>query len=209
MKRVCSGLALVAALLTLAPAAHAQRLGAGNSMIWLGLNGSKSQLVGPTTGAGNMFEADELGLHAAYSYFVSDNWTVALSGGFDVGNEKFEPAAGTEEKFTSSSFNVRLGMDRYAFINDDVAIYAGPGLLYWKGKGEYEGGGIFLDGEWPETSQVAFNGRLGMYARLGSGYGLFGHVGHVIAMNTADDDDGENSWWSTHNEGSVGLAFNF
>jgi hypothetical protein len=187
MNRMLPGLAVLTALAVLTCSADAARLGAGNSVLWVGLNGNESQLVGPTTGSGAIFGANELGAHVAYSYFISNAWTWILSGGFDVGNEQFEPTIGPTEKFTSRSFNVRLGMDRYAFINDDVALYA----------------------DWPDVSQIGFNGRVGMYARIGGGYGLFGHIGQVIAMNSASDDVGKNTWWSNHHEGSVGLAFDF
>jgi hypothetical protein len=98
-------------------------------------------------------------------------------------------------------------MDRYAFINDDVALYAGPGLLFWKGKADYTLGGVKT--EWPEVTEVGFNGRLGMYARLGSHYGLFGHIGQVIATNSGKDAAGKVTWWTSHHEGSVGLALDF
>jgi hypothetical protein len=210
MMRLVLPATMLAALLSLAPSVQAARLGAGNSMIWVGLDGNKSQIVGPTTGAGNMFEADEVGVHGAYSYFISNAWTVIVSGGFDVGNQKFEPAAGPSEKFTTNSINVRIGMDRYAFITDDVALYAGPGLLYWRGNGEYDGSGVpSFDRNWPDVTQVGFSGRIGMLAKLGGGYGLFGHIGQVIAMNSAKDDVGKNTWWTNHHNGAVGLSFNF
>jgi hypothetical protein len=79
-----------------------------------------------------------------------------------------------------------------AFIDDNVAIYAGPGLLYWSGRAKYEGSGIAsLDGDWPRVKQFAFNGRLGMYARMASKVGLFGHLGQVLATNSAEDTPGE------------------
>jgi hypothetical protein len=210
MNRMLPGLAVLTALAVLTCSADAARLGAGNSVLWVGLNGNESQLVGPTTGSGAIFGANELGAHVAYSYFISNAWTWILSGGFDVGNEQFEPTIGPTEKFTSRSFNVRLGMDRYAFINDDVALYAGPGILYWRGNGKFSGSASpATNGDWPDVSQIGFNGRVGMYARIGGGYGLFGHIGQVIAMNSASDDVGKNTWWSNHHEGSVGLAFDF
>lgn len=210
MNRILTRMAAVAILLACTSMAHAAPLGKGNSMIWIGLDGNSAPLVGPTTGAGSTFEAGEYGVHAAYSYFLSDAWTFVLSGGFDAGSQKFEPATGSTEEFKSSSINVRIGMDRYAFINDNVAIYAGPGVRYWAGNGEYTGSGIVsVDTSWPDVTQIAFNGRIGMLARLGSGYGLFGHVGQVIGMNSADDSVGKNTWWSSNQEGAVGFSFNF
>lgn len=210
MIRTLTRMAAVAILLACTSMAHAAPLGKGNSMIWIGLNGNTAPLVGETTGASNVFDSGEYGVHAAYSYFLSDAWTFVLSGGFDAGSQKFEPTIGTTEEFKSSSINVRVGMDRYAFINDNVAVYAGPGVRYWSGNGEYTGSGDpTVDKAWPDVTQIAFNGRIGMLARLGSGYGLFGHVGQVIGMNSSDDSFGKNTWWSNSHEGSVGFSFNF
>ena len=134
---------------------------------------------------------------------------------YDVGSNKFDYSASSplpnsgHEKFTSSSFNVRIGGDRYAFLNDDVALYAGPGLLYWRGHAEYEGFGLGFDGRWPDVTQVGLNGRIGMYARLAGHSALFGHIGQVIARNSASDTPGDNTWWTNHFEGSVGLAVDF
>lgn len=201
-------LALLAAFTLAAPGAvQAQRLTTGTSVIWAGLNGNTAQLIGPVAGSGNTFESGELGLHLAYSYFLNPAWTLVMSGGLDVGGNEFEPASGPTPKFTSNSWNVRLGFDRYAFISDDIAIYAGPGLQLWRGKGEFDGSGDpSVDREWPTVRQIAFNGRLGMYARFAKHYALFGHVGQVIGQNSGEDGNGKNTWWSNHHEGSVGLA---
>ena len=199
-------LALVAASVCAAPVAAA-KLAKGNSVVWVGLNGNRSHIVSTPVSLATLGEENEAGLHVGYSYFLSDAWAGVVSGGFDVGSQKFEPAAGGEDTFKSNSYNVRLGLDRYAFITDAVAVYAGPGILYWSGDSKYKTGGV--ETTWPRVKEVAFNGRLGLYARLGSRYGLFGHVGQVIGTNSADDAAGKVTWWSSHHEGSVGLAFDF
>jgi hypothetical protein len=177
-------LALVVALLTVGSTAQAERLGKGNSVVWIGLLGNKAQLIGPDTGPANIYEADEIGAHVAYSYFVSDQWAAVLSGSYGAGNEAFTAAGGGKQKETSKSFAGRIGFDRYAFINDQVALYAGPGLTYWTGRATYENSGNpLVDGDWPKVKQIGFNGRLGMYARMGNHYGLFGHIGQVLATN--------------------------
>lgn len=199
--------ALLAGLTLASGPASAQRLTTGNSVIWAGLNGNQAQLIGPTAGSGNAFESGELGLHLAYSYFLTPEWTLVGSGGFDLGNNQFKPTTGPTEKFTSNSWNLRLGFDRYAFINDGVAVYAGPGVQLWRGKGEFDGSGSpVLDREWPTVRQIAFNGRMGLWARFARHYALFGHIGQVIGANSGDDGNGKNSWWSNHHEGSVGVA---
>ena len=198
--------AALVALCLLAPAAQADRLAKGSTMLWVGLNGNISQLLNP---GGGPYEGSELGVHVAVNRFVSDAWTIAVSGGFDVGSTKFEPSVGGGEiKLTSSSFNVRFGGDRYAFINDDVALYAGPGILFWKGHGKFENPPA-ADQTFPDVTQIAFNGRIGMYARLSGHTALFGHIGQVLGTNSGDDSTGKYTWWSNHHEGSVGLAYDF
>jgi hypothetical protein len=194
-------------LLGLAGSVSARTLTPRKSMVWAGLNGNRSPLVESTTGSGNEFESSELGLHLAYSFALSQDWTVVASYGFDVGSHQFKPTTGPTTRFSIDSWNVRLGADRYAFINDTVALYAGPGILYWRGKSEVDGSGNpALDREWPTVREIAFNGRIGMLAYLGERYALFGHIGQVIGSNSAEDGNGRNTWWTSHHEGSVGLS---
>ena len=204
MRRPASAVLVLVCLV--ASTAHADRLAKGRNVLWVGLNGNAAQLLNP---AGGPYEGSELGVHVALNRFVSDAWTIALSGGFDAGNTKFEPSAGGGTiKLTSTSFDVRFGGDRYAFINDDVALYAGPGILVWKGHGKFENPPA-ADQTFPDVTQVAFNGRIGMYARISGHTALFGHIGQVLGMNSGDDSTGKYTWWSNHHEGSVGLAVDF
>lgn len=205
MNRMSVATALAAALALAAPV-HAERLHRGNNMLWVGLNGNRAQLAATDLSIG-AFEVGEPGLVVVYSRFLSDEWTVALSGGFNASNERTEPDSLEEFQFRTSSWNVRVGGDRYAWIDDNVALYAGPGLIVWKGKSTEEFAGLETDG--PDVTQLALNGRIGMYAGFGGHLALFGHIGQVIGLNTADADDGQKTWWSSHHEGSVGLSYAF
>ena len=187
------------ACLSVAPA-WAQRLAKGNSMVWVGLNGNRAQTVGPSPAF--LDPIDEAGIHVAVSRFLSDAWAGIVSGGVDAGRIRYEPPSGPEFKISSRSWNVRVGFDRYAFINDEVALYAGPGALYWKGREKATG-----SPDYPEVSQIGFNGRLGMLARLAPHWALFGHIGQVIATNSAKDSAAKLTWWSNTHEGSVGLSY--
>jgi len=207
LRRTLILLAALASAVACASGASAGRLAKGNCEVWIGLNGNRSHILTPPASLASIGEENEVGLHLAGSYFLCDAWAAVLSGGFDVSRQKFEPASGTASKFEGSSFNLRAGFDRYAFINDAVALYAGPGILYWKGKATYDNAGVKTD--WPDVKEWALNGRVGMYARLGKHYGLFGHIGQVIGMNSGEDAAGKVTWWSSHHEGSVGLALDF
>jgi hypothetical protein len=118
------------------------------------------------------------------------------------------------ETVDTHSFSARIGGDRYAFIDDNVALYAGPGVLFTRGRAKSEltvlpptvGGGTE---EGAYSTEVGFNGRIGMHARLGRGTALFGHIGQVLSRTSGKDSTGKVSWWSSTFEGSVGLALDF
>jgi len=198
-------LTIVATMLCVTPSAHADRIGGGNSLIWVGLNGNRAQLL---TSPLDVEEGDEVGVHGAYSYFLSDAWTIVASGGLDTGNRRLEVGVVPPFKYASHSWNVRLGCDRYAFINDDVAFYAGPGLLYWKGHAEIPDQGFGVS-HMPDVHETAFNARLGMLANLTGHVGLFGHIGQSIGSNSSDQGGVKATWWSSSHEGSVGLSLDF
>ncbi len=61
----------------------------------------------------------------------------------------------------------------------------------------------------PTTTEVGFNGRIGMFARLGRGTALFGHIGQVLSHTSGKGARGKISWLGSTHEGSVGLAFDF
>src|SRR5207249_11242349 len=82
-----------------APGASAARLAKGNCEVWIGLNGNRSHILTPPASLADIGEENEVGLHLAGSYFLCDAWAAVLSGGFDVGRQKFEPSAGTASKF--------------------------------------------------------------------------------------------------------------
>ena len=204
LRSVRTTIIAAAALVGLVPLpASAARLARGNSVLWVGVHGDRAQLVPDTTFNAGFFEYGEVGVNAAISHFVTDHWTVLLEGDFSGSSFTFDATGGGESKSTSTSWAIRFGGDRYAFINDDVALYAGPGIRFWQGKVKDDG----IEG--PDVKQIALNGRLGMWTRLGAHYGLYGHIGQVIGYNTADRADGRVKWWSSHHEGSVGLAFDF
>ena len=194
------------ALLIVGPA-RAERLGKGRSLVLVGVSGHTGQFVQP---APFRFQSGEVGGHLAYYRFLSDQWTLGISGGYHASRlEVDNPGSlffGTQTVHTHS-FIVRIGGDRYAFIDDDVALYAGPGVFLARGRVRTESPSAGSQG--PNTTEVGLNGRIGMYARMGKGTALFGHIGQMLSHASGEDPTGKASWWSSTHEGSVGLAFAF
>ena len=210
----CAGLLCLAA-----GPAQAERLGKGRSLLLVGITGHTGQFAS-TGGAGlGRNVSDELGGYLAYSRFLSDQWTLGVSGSYQAGlltlDEKNPNGTpGSTLALHSRSFTVRGGGDRYAFIDDNVALYAGPGVFFTRGRAEADvtvrpptvGGGT---SKGPLSTEVGFNGRIGMYARLGKITALFGHIGQNLSHTSSEDSTGKVTWWSSTHEGSVGLAFDF
>ena len=89
-----------------------------------------------------------------------------------------------------------------------MALYAGPGLLYWRGHAEIPDQGFGVT-HMPDVDQIGLDGRIGMLARLSTRVGLFGHIGQVLGSNSSDQGGVKVTWWSSSPEGSVGLSLNF
>jgi hypothetical protein len=204
---------------SLAGPAHAERLGKGRSLVLVGIGGHTGEFVYPAGAQYGRIESGEVGGELAYYRFLSDQWTLGISGGYHAGRMRIDennpagPPLGTET-FNTHSFTVRIGGDRYAFIDDNVALYAGPGMLFTRGRAKSNltlfpptvGGG---SSEGPNSTEVGLNGRIGMYARLRKGTALFGHIGQVLSRTSGEDSSGKISWWSSTHEGSLGLALDF
>jgi hypothetical protein len=204
---------------SLAGTARAERPGKGRSLVEVGIGGHTGQFTYPGFGGLGRYPSDEVGGQLSYSRFLSEQWTLGISGGYHAGRQKYEnkgggPVIPSTQTISTHSFTIRIGGDRYAFINDDVALYAGPGLFWTRGRSKSEvvlspptvGGGI---DEGPDTNETGFNGRIGMYARLGTSVALYGHIGQNLSYASGKDSSGKSSWWSSTHEGSVGLAFDF
>jgi hypothetical protein len=207
MSRSIAVVACLAMLLLLPSAARAQRLTKGHSLVTVAVGGHRGQFVEafpPVAGfPGALFgeEIGEVGGEIGYYRFLSDQWTLGLSGGYHASRSKPD-GSGIEGAVESHSFTVRIGGDRYAFIDDKVALYAGPGVVFTRGR-------VKFDLEEPEATEIGLNGRIGMYARLAKGWALVGHIGQVLSHTSAKADFGSISLWNSTHEGSVGLALDF
>jgi hypothetical protein len=208
MFRSKATLLVIALGLLLAGPVRAERLVKGRSLVLVGIGGHTGEFGSAFGAEFGRFESGELGGDVGYYHFFSDHWTFGISGGYYAGQLKIE-GLGT---YDTHSFTVRVGGDRYAFIDNDVALYAGPGVFLTRGRAKFEDTGTpaaprTLEG--PISTEVGLNGRIGMYARFGKGIGLFGHIGQNLSHTSGEDSTGKASWWSSTHEGSVGLAFDF
>jgi len=175
----------------------------------MGIGGHTGQFVSvipplPTAGfPGAAFREafGEIGGEIAYDRFLSDQTTLGISGSYHAGSMSVEEFGRTATSSTHS-FTVRVGGDRFSFIDDRVAIYAGPGVFFRRGR--WKSKAVDTTTEGPDATELGLNGRIGVYA-----LGLFVQVGQNFSHPSGRALGEELSWWSGSPEGSLGLAFDF
>ncbi len=214
MSRSVAAISIVGIALLLSGAARAERLGKGRSLVSVAVGGHRGQSVVAFTsflglpGAVGRYESGEVGGEIEYCRFLSDQWTLGIGGGYHFSRTSTtEYGLGTDVTETHS-FTARIGGDRYAFIDDNVALFAGPGVVFTRGRWKDSDTGGFVE-EGPEATELGLNGRIGMYARVARRWALVGHIGQVLSHTSGKNSDGKVSWWASTHEGSVGLAFDF
>jgi hypothetical protein len=127
---------LIGLALLLASPTQAERLGKGSSLVLVGIAGHTGQFITPGP---FRFQSGEVGGHLAYYYFLSEDWALGVSGGYQVSRMRIDENNPNGTPFSidevkTRSFTVRVGGDRYAFIDHNVAFYLGPGLLFSQGR---------------------------------------------------------------------------
>jgi hypothetical protein len=129
------------------------------------------------------------------------------TGGIGTFKETDTPADPTEDKFeySQSSWQFRVGADRFVHISPTFHLFVGPGIQYWSGNAKFEEGATSVESE--NTTRIAFNGRLGAHVALSNSVGLEGHIGHYFGHASAEDAGAEVSWSPSGIESAVGLSF--
>ncbi|HTO92553.1 MAG TPA: hypothetical protein VMJ70_15585 [Candidatus Sulfotelmatobacter sp.] len=219
MNRSTSMSMVVCVALMVSTHAEAARLGKGRSLVLVGVSGHRGEFASPFGSPFLPLESSEVGGTLAYGRFIDDDWSVGIAGTYYAGREKAAnnyPSGAPNETTTlhSHTFSARIGTDRFAFVNDNVGLFTGPGILVTQGRAKIvdavsppgTGGGT---SQGPNSTGFGVDWRIGMYARLNGSAALYAHVGQSLAYNSGKYSDGDVSWWSSSPEGSLGLAFDF
>jgi hypothetical protein len=147
-------------------------------------------------------------------HMMTDEYGLTVTAGVGFFNETDKPRAsapaGTENfKYSQSSFNVRVGLDRFFSVGDQVMLYGGPGIEYWSGKSkfDYSANSVYPDFDSQNVGRTSLNGRIGTIIHINDTVGFGGHIGHSIGMASATDQGRKATWWPSHLEGAGGLIF--
>jgi hypothetical protein len=219
MSRVLAMAAVTCLVLYSVADAQADRLGKGRSLLSVGVAGHTGQFISPYGAFYFPYTSSEVGGSLAYSRFLSDQWTVAIAGTFYIGRARLDqnnpngsPLA--TETLATHTFQGRVGTDRFAFFDDNIGLFTGPGLFVFQSRAKDEdqvhpptvGGGT---NQGPDATGIGIDWRIGVHARMSGGTAFEAHVGEGLAYAWGKDSNGKVSWWSSNPEGALGLAFSF
>ena len=213
MKIAVCGILLVA-LAGVAAAATPEK---GTNLLAFQFSEGSVDLVDVEGGTGYLTSANfvthpELGGLVQWSYFLTDEYAISVSGGIGYFSESDKPGtnalpADPDRKYTQTSWQARVGGDRYAHINDRFSVFAGPGIQVWSGKWKYEAGTTTQESQ--NALRIALQGRFGVHVRWNESVGMFAHLGHYLGRVSAEENGAKTSWWASGRDGAGGVAVSF
>jgi hypothetical protein len=197
------------ALLLLPVLASASSLEKGASLLAIQLSRGGADLTGDAGGVLATFQRSEVGLQGQYWYFMAKEYAVNVTGGIGYFKESdtADPNLSTDLTLSSSSWQFRLGGDRFAQLTDKLQLFAGPGIQIWGGKAKAED--PFGEVEGPSTTRYALSGRIGTHILIGENFGLIGQIGQYWGYATASEGAMETKWLPSSSEGAMGFSFAF
>jgi hypothetical protein len=213
MKRVATSLAALALLVAASQAVAAEK----SIVIGLGLMHGTADIASQgASGNGNYnsaFQTSELGGRFEYWNMMKENYALNFAANWGFSSETDKPRSDApsglpDQKFTTSSWSVRLGGDRVWSPLPNTKVFVGPGIEYWSGKAKFEGFAP-TSYETKNTSRISLAGHTGAMMFLGPNWGLSGQLGHKIGYASYEETGGKVTWWPTSVDGAMELIFSF
>jgi hypothetical protein len=199
------------AVLMVPALASAASLQKGASLLAIQVSRGVADLTGDAGGILITFTRPEVGVEGQYWYFMADEYAVNVAGGIGYFKESdtADPAVVGATDFTTtvSSWQFRIGGDRWAKLTDKLQVFAGPGIQIWGGKAKAEDPTSEVEG--PSTTRYALSGRMGAQIMMGQNFGLIGHLGQYWGYATADEGGAKTKWLPSGSEGAMGFSFGF
>lgn len=221
MSRACSTVCLLLVnlwLVAVPPAARGGSTRQSASLVTPAIGGRNGQFTYPG-GALVGFQKGEIGGEVAYYHSLTDGASVGVAIAYHAGesHSDLNNPNGTPyltERLHVHSMRVRIGIDRHAALDERAAVYAGPGLFIARGRARSEidahppaVGSSAADG--PNATELGIDGRIGLHVSIGARKSVFGQIGQILSRTSAKDATGRSAWWSSTQEGAMGLALGF
>lgn len=205
------------ALLLLAFASSALAVGKGANMLALQVTHGTADLYDPSgvsSGYISAFDHSEIGVSAEYWTLMTDDYAFTLAAGIGTFSETDKPgtgapAAAPDEKYSQSSYSVRVGGDRVVNVGERGVLFFGPGIEYWSGKAKFDD--IIAAGsiETESVTRISLSARMGGHMMVSEGWGLTTQIGTRIGYASAEDKGAKATWWPSSTYATAGLVFMF
>jgi hypothetical protein len=212
----CFCLLVVHAAFVLPTSADAKEVQKGSAFLSIMLSQGDGDLIGPeelTTGSVSAYEHSEWGGQIQYQYLFNEHWAVAPAVGMGTFKETDKPGDNTtpgegEFSYKQKSWNVRIGLDRFANLGDGFVLFAGPGFSLWNGHANFAQD-LTLDAESEDVTRISVDGRIGGHVAVGETLGLTGYLGQYIGHASGEDAGAKASWWPSGMIGGMGVSLHF
>ena len=214
MKRIATTLAAQALLVIASQAVAADR----SMIIGIGLSHGTADIAANAGNVNSAFQTPELGGRFEYWNLMRENYAVNFSANVGFSSETDKPRANApantpEQKFTTSSWSIRLGGDRVFSPNENTKVFFGPGFEYWSGKAKFEGGAagfpLATAYETKNVTRISLHGHMGGMMMIGPNWGLSGQIGHKVGLANYTENGGKTNWMPSSFDGAMELLFSF
>lgn len=215
MKRVLIAVALLASFATASLAADNPKT------IWMGLEvatGTADLASGGLSGLSSAYDHSEYGFKLELWKLMSPDYALTASGGIGTFSEKQtlgdNAILGDRDfSYTQSSWNLRLGGDRFVPLGEHSYVFFGPGIEYWTGKAKFDPVNPFDQFseayETESTSRISLHARIGAHMMVAENWGVTLQVGQKVGMATYEEAGAKTTWWPSSMDGALGLVFKF
>jgi len=206
-----------AAVLTVTGMATAAPIQKGATIFAIQLTEGTGDFAGGGSGTIGSSPHSEVGIQAQFWHFMTGEYAVNFAAGIGYFKETDTQPLFEDYTLTANSWQVRLGGDRVAHLNDRFHLFVGPGIQVWGGKLKTKGS-LTGESEGPSSTRFALSGRLGAHLKMGESFGMMAQLGHYWGYATADladdpttpaDDSAKAKWLPSGHDGAAGFSFNF
>ena len=212
---------LLIAVALLAIAATASFAADNSKTTWMGVQvatGTADLASGGLSGLSSAYDHSEYGFKLEFWKLMSPDYAFTASGGVGTFSEKQtlgdNAILGDRDfSYTQSSWNIRIGGDRFVALGERAYVFFGPGIEYWTGKAKFDPVNPFDQFsetyETESTSRISLHARLGAHMMVAENWGVTLQAGQKVGQATYEEAGAKTTWWPSSTDGSLGLVFKF
>jgi len=209
-------LLIAVALLAIAATASVAADGPKSTFLGLQVTSGNADLAGEFgSGSAAAYDHSEYGFKLEYWNLMSADYAFTLSGGLGMFSEENKPGTNASPgigtfTYSQSSWNIRVGGDRFVPLGERAFVFFGPGIEYWTGKAKFEDDSPpAATYETENTTRISLHGRIGAHMMVAENWGVTVEAGQKVGTATYEEAGAKTTWWPSSMDGALGLVFKF